>query len=68
MERMEIPTLCITGSWITSDSLRGYRVPVLPNQTASVPAHLIMPELIPLTLVIDPESGTKDQKKDETLL
>ena len=40
-------------------------IPVLPNQTPGFPAYLIIPELIPHTLVIDPVSGSKDQKKDK---
>ena len=40
-------------------------IPVLLNQTPGFPAYLIIPELIPHTLVIDPVSGSKDQKKDK---
>ena len=67
MESVEIPTLRVT---VTLDYIK-IRYGVIGHNTCPAepdtrfPAHLIMPELIPHTLVIDPVSGSKDQKKDK---
>ena len=40
-------------------------IPVLRNQTPGFPAHLIIPQLIPHALVIEPVPGNKDHDKDK---